>query len=89
MRGRSNYRIGGRGRSINTGQKRFCDICHAAGKPASDVNSHNMPWCGSLSTHGKSAIASSMRMAFVDEATIENNIDEIYEEESEDAFQDI
>ena len=89
MRGRSNYRIAGRGRSTNTGQKRFCDICHAAGKPANVVNSHNMPWCGSLSTHGKSAIASSMRMAFVDEATIEDNIDEIYEEETVDAFQDI
>ena len=48
-----------------------------------------MPWCGSLSTHGKFAIASSMRMAFVENATNEEDINEIYEEETEEPFQDI
>ena len=88
-RGRNAYRGSGRGRSTVAGQNKFCDICHAAGKPTSVVNSHNMPWCGSLSTHGKSAIASSMRMAFVEEATNEENFSENYEEETEEPFQDI
>ena len=88
-RGRNAFRGSGRGRSTDSGQKKFCDICHAAGKLTSVFNSHNMPWCGSLSTHDKSAIASSMRMAFVEDATNEEDINEIYEEETEEPFQDI
>ena len=61
--------------------KLFCDICHAAGKPDHVVKSHSMPWCGSLSTHGRAAIASSMRMAFIDEP------EEIYEEDVEDDYE--
>lgn len=89
-RGRSPAR-GGRGGfnqpSSKPGQNnRFCDICHAAGKPANVVNSHNMPWCGSLSTHGKAAIASSMRMAFIDEATEEFDVE--YDDATDDSCQD-
>ena len=56
------------------GKDRFCDICHAAGKPELVVNSHNMPWCKALSTHGKRTIVSSVRMAFVGE--IEDEADD-------------
>ena len=62
--------------SQRSGQsERFCDICHAAGKPDHVVKSHSMPWCGNLSTHGRAAIASSMRMAFVEEP------DDVYEDD--------
>ena len=79
---RNTSRFQGRGRvnqqpSSRSGQsERFCDICHAAGKPDHVVKSHNMPWCGNLSTHGKAAIASSMRMAFIEEPSDVNDDEE-------------
>ena len=70
--------------SSRSGQsERFCDICYAAGKPDQVVKSHNMPWCGNLSTHGKAAITSSMRMAFIEEPT------DVYEDDDEEDGQEI
>ena len=83
QRNTSGFSRGGRTSSQSSSKSgqstgRFCDICHAAGKPDHVVKSHSMPWCGNLSTHGRAAIASSMRMAFVDE------LDEVDEENIED-----
>lgn len=73
------------------GRGRFCDICHAAGKPESVVTSHNMPWCKALSSHGKRSIVTSVRMAFVDEeedvAVTEPDVEEV--DESLNPYQDI
>ena len=67
-----------------SGQNRFCDICHAAGKPESIVNSHNMPWCKALSTQGKKSIVSSLRMAFVGE-TEDYSEDAVAEDEFDES----
>ena len=72
-------------------QGRFCDICHAAGKPESVVTSHNMPWCKALSNHGKRSIVTSVRMAFVDEED-DVTVDETRQEEVDEnsnPYQDI
>ena len=79
--GRTNYEFPSKAGQGQPNNKRFCDICHAAGKPDHVVKSHSMPWCGSLSTHGRAAIASSMRMAFIDEP------EEILEEDIEDSYE--
>ena len=79
---------GGAGRPV---LGRFCDICHAAGKPESVVTSHNMPWCKALSNHGKRSIVSSVRMAFVDEEDDSTVNDTEHEEvdETSNPYQDI
>ena len=83
--GRGSPRGGGRARPAQqhnraTPGNRYCDICHAAGKPDNVVRSHNMPWCKALSTHGKKSIVSSMRLAFIDDAPTTDN-DTVEEEE--------
>ena len=72
---------------------RFCDICHAAGKPETIVTSHNMPWCKGLSNHGKKTIVSSVRLALVEEESYNDNvIDEVedgYDDESTNPYENI
>ena len=80
------------GRSIQSTnrplQGRFCDICHAAGKPENIVKSHNMPWCKALSNHGKKSLVSSIRLAFVEDDSPEDE-DDSTEEQVHNNSQDI
>ena len=83
------FQGGNRGQQpVRSGQNRFCDICHAAGKPESIVQSHNMPWCKGLSTHGKRSIVTSVRMAFVDEeeAATDDTVNEIESDEVDETI---